>query len=64
MAREKQSFRDNLERICEVYPDKELLTMQEVREFLGISYHMTRNLIQFNKMKLVSKADLARQISL
>lgn len=35
MAREKIDFRDNLERLSERFPGKELIPLKEVSEFLG-----------------------------
>lgn len=36
MAREKESYRDNLARLGTAFPDKELLKFPEVVTFLGI----------------------------
>lgn len=36
MAREKELFRDNLERLREVFPDTDVLTMDETCRYLRI----------------------------
>ena len=67
MAREKEGFREQLERLDEKFPDKELLTKGEVIEFLGISPStMTRRAKEFGfapRSKHVSKVKLARALS-
>jgi len=63
MAREKPLYRDNLERLNELYPDKEGLSPAEVAAFLGITEKTARGSVQFNKIgrKLfISKASFAR----
>ncbi len=35
MPREKEGFRDNLEQLNRLYPDRELLTIQEVKAITG-----------------------------
>jgi len=37
MPREKELFRDNLERLDAAFPNKEMLTQKEVSKFTGIS---------------------------
>ena len=62
MAREKEGYRDNLERINEAF-DHELLTVSEVASFCGISYASARRWFSFHPLtKRISKADLARQM--
>lgn len=63
MPREKDCFRDNLERLNEKY-DHELLTVNEVVEFTGASKSSVRRWFKFNATThRISKADLARQMS-
>ena len=38
MTRELPAFRDNLERVNEKFPDRELISRKAVAEFLGISF--------------------------
>ena len=67
MPREKECFRDNLVRLDEKFPDKELLTKADVVEFLGISTAtMTRRSKDYgftSKSNYVSKVKLARALS-
>ena len=62
MPREKEAYRDNLERIIARYPDKELLTVKEVCVFLGRDYQTVKKLIPF-KNNYISVATLARCLS-
>ena len=39
---EHPNFRDNLERLNTMYPDKELLNKGEIAKFLGVSYNYLR----------------------
>ena len=67
MPREKECFRDNLARLDEKFPGKELLTKAEVVAFLGISPStMTRRAKEYGfapRCKHVSKVKLARALS-
>lgn len=63
MAREKEDFRENLKRIDEKIPNKELLNITETAKVLGISRDKTRELFPFDESKLISKVKLARLIS-
>ena len=67
MPREKELFRDYIERLDEKFPDKELLTKGEVIDFLGISPStMSRRAKEYGfapKSKHVSKVKLARALS-
>ena len=62
MSREKEAFRDNLERLNEVF-DHELLTVAEVSKFTGASRNTVSRWFRFNETThRISKADLARQM--
>ena len=63
MPREKPSYRDNLERLNEVFPDKELLNKTEVGNFLGIHRKTAGKWFSFNVNGLTTKATLARELS-
>ena len=63
MAKEKASYRDNLERIIEKFPNKEFLKVKEVMEFTGLSYPTVKKLFTFNKSNFISIATLAREMS-
>lgn len=60
MPREKEDYRANLERLNELYPDHEMLTIQESMKIMGYrSYDAARKYIPFTNRR-VSKATLAR----
>lgn len=60
MPREKIDYRANLERLNELYPDHEMLTIPETMKVMGYrSYDTIRKHIPFTNRR-VSKATLAR----
>lgn len=60
MPREKEDYRANLERLNEIYPDHEMLNIDEVTKVMGYgSRNTTKKYIPFTN-RLVSKATLAR----
>lgn len=62
MALEKPSYRDNLKRIKEKFPDKELLTAHETATFCGVDARTVKKLFDF-KSNYISVAKLARELS-
>lgn len=63
MSREKQGFRDTLERLDKAFPDRELLTITDVAQFTGVKRETVRKWIVLNPTtRRVSKVDLARQV--
>ena len=64
MSREKQGYRDTIAALNEMFPDKGMLTRQDVARFMGRSVETVRRRISFNKDGLLTKADFARQICL
>lgn len=60
--REKVAYRDNLERLNEKFPDKELLTKKDVAGFLGVCTKFVSKTYPF-KNNYISKATLARALS-
>ncbi len=62
MAREKASYRDNLERITARFPNKEMLTVKDVSVFCGIDNRTAKKLFEFTN-NYISVAKLARQMS-
>lgn len=63
MPREKECFRDNLERIDRAFPGKEMLSVADAMSFLGMCRNTVRKYYVTGKIPYISKADLARAIS-
>ncbi|MBQ9460245.1 MAG: hypothetical protein IJU66_09990 [Oscillospiraceae bacterium] len=64
MSREKEVFHDNVAALNEMFPDKGMLTKSDVARFMGASLDTVSRRIRFNAAtKRISKADLARQIT-
>lgn len=63
MPREKESYRDNLERIVTRFPNKELLNKKEVAEFIGYDVRYVNKYFEFLPCGKISLASLARQMS-
>lgn len=62
--REKEAYRDNLVRLDEAFPDRELLTRADVAKFTGLSRNRVGGLFPFDgKTNRIAKATLARAIS-
>lgn len=60
MAREKEDYRANIERLNELYPDHEMLTIAETMQVMGYrSINTAKKHIPFTQRR-VSKAALAR----
>lgn len=62
MSREKEAYRDNLERLIEAFPDRELLRIKDVAQFCGVSVQYASKRFPF-KDRFISKATLARELS-
>ena len=62
MPREKPAYRDNLERISERFPNKEMLTVKDVSAFCGLNIKTVKKLFEF-KNNYISVAKLAREMS-
>ena len=70
MAREKESYRDNLERLDLFFPQKELLSPADVSRYLGVDRISAMRMFSFTCRKVgktnrhhISKAVLARELS-
>ena len=64
MSREREGFRDNLALLNERFPDRDMLTITDVAAWMGVSMQTVKRLVRFNEQtRRVSKADLARQVS-
>lgn len=62
MSREKECFRDNLERISERFPGRELLTVQDVSQYTGMDRRTVKKLFEFTH-NYISVVNLARGLS-
>lgn len=63
MAREKELFRDNLERLDRAFPGKELLTIQDVAQYTGLCANTVRRYLTFTVANRFSKAAVAKWLS-
>lgn len=65
MGRELIDYRPNLERLNELFPDKEMLTVSDVMRVYGIKNPRSLRIKFIGKshQRMVSKASLARQMS-
>ena len=63
MARELVAYRDNLERVIEAFPNKEMLNITEVRNFFKMDVRTVKKLIPFRN-EYISIATLARYMSM
>jgi hypothetical protein len=63
MPREKECFRDNLVRLDEVFPDKEMLKINDVVSFTGLNYRTVKKIFPFGKCNVISKVVMARALS-
>ena len=64
MPRYKESYPDNMERLCEMFPDREMLTITDVAKYTGWSREKVVKYIPVKKNIGISKASLARFISI
>lgn len=68
MAKEKEAYRDNLERLDAAFPDAEVLSMHQVCKYLRIDARTAAiSSIPFktlgSRKSIISKATLARYLS-
>ena len=65
MSREKEGFRETIADLNRVFPEQGTLDHADVARFLGCSVRTVQRRIRFHPVtRRVTKADLARQISL
>lgn len=60
---QEQKRLDNLERLDERFPNKEMLMIKDVQEYTGLCYETVKKLFKFNKCKMISKVTLARELA-
>ncbi len=64
MPREKECYRNHLERLDERFPDRELLTRVDVAEYTGLCRQTVAKKYPFDKQThRISKVVLARALS-
>lgn len=52
MPREKQDFHDNLNRVVMVFPNKEMIPLKDVAEWLGMNQRLLQKLNGFPVKKI------------
>lgn len=62
MPREKEGYRDNLELLIAFFPDKRLLTVQDISRWSGLTVETIKK-HYFGERKYMSIAEVARKIS-
>ena len=62
MPREKELFRDNLERLDAAFPGQEMLKQVEVARYCGMALNTVKKHFHFTKSR-ISKTVLARELS-
>lgn len=60
--REKADFRDNLVRLDEKFPGRELLRISEVAEFMGVDRRTVQRRYTFDRC-YITKTRLAKEMS-
>lgn len=63
MPRETEYYRDNLSRVMEAFPEKEVLTLTDISKWWGVSSAIVTRSIGIHKGEYISKATLARKMS-
>ena len=62
MSREKECFRDNIERISERFKGKELLSVRDVSQYTGMDRRTVKKRFEFTD-NYISVVKLARGLS-
>lgn len=63
MGREKQGYRDTIEELNRLFPNKGMLEIREVAQYMGCSVRTVQRTITYQGTR-ITKADLARQVCL
>ena len=64
MPKEPEYYRDNLARVTEAFPDKEILTLSDVSKWWGVSSRIVSRELHLYKGQYISKASLARMMAI
>ena len=62
VAREKEAYRDLLERLDAAFPKRELLSASDIAKFEGSARETVARRYKFNQHKRLLKVDYARQV--
>ena len=62
MPREREGFRDNMERLNEFFPDRDLLSVTDVIRFAGRDRRTVVKFFNFRN-NFISKVEVARTLS-
>ena len=62
MSREREGFRDNLERLDQKFPNTELLNIGDLVSFTGRDRRVVKEIFNFSK-NYISKVEAARTMS-
>lgn len=62
MPREKEGFRDNMERLNEFFPDRDLLSVTDLVKFTGRDRRTVTKFFPF-KNNYIGKVEVARTLS-
>lgn len=61
MPREKPDYRAHFERLNELYPDKEMLSLEEIKQIMGWKDNRTvKKYVPLTPLHQASKATIAR----
>ena len=63
MSRESEYYRDNLARVQEAFPDKEVLTVTDIAKWWGVKGVTVSKHLQLYKGEYITKATLARKMA-
>lgn len=63
MPREKEGFRDNLERLDQAFPGREIISAADVADFTGLHITTVRKIYPIKPRIGISKVALARALS-
>jgi hypothetical protein len=63
MPRETEYYRDNLSRVMEAFPEKEILTLTDISKWWGVSSAIVTRSLGLHKGEYISKATLARKMA-
>lgn len=63
MPKETEYYRDNLSRVMEAFPEKEILTLTDISKWWGVSSAIVTRSLGIHKGEYISKATLARKMA-